>query len=75
MKCSNCSSENIEVGVAWGKSAETGNLGLKYSIGILAGVSQVYADLCNDCGTVVRIYIKDTTDRDWIKTPGSLGSK
>ena len=75
MKCPYCGSERIEIGVAWGKSAETGNVGLKYSKGILTGVAQVYSDLCLDCGTLVRAYIKDRTDRKWSSKPGSLGSK
>ena len=75
MKCPYCGSEKIELGVAWGKSADTGNVGLKYSKGIFAGVVQVYSDLCLDCGSLVRSYIKDRTDRNWSQKPGSLGSK
>lgn len=74
MKCPYCGNERIETGIAWGKSAEAGNVGLKYSRGFLVGVTQVYSDLCLDCGTIVRSYIKDTTDRKWSKKPGSLGS-
>ena len=74
MKCPFCESENIEIGIAWGKAAETGNVGLKHTMGILAGVTQVYSDLCLNCGSLVRSYIKDRTDKKWIKKPGSLGS-
>ena len=74
MKCPYCGSENIETGVAWGKSAETGNVGLKYSAAIFTGVTQVYSDLCLNCGSLVRTYIKDRTDRKWSKKSGSLGS-
>ena len=75
MKCPYCGSESIETGVAWGKSAETGNVGLKYSKGILVGVAQVYSDLCLSCGTLVRSYIKEETDKKWSGKPGSFGSK
>ncbi|MBE6938361.1 MAG: hypothetical protein E7460_07420 [Ruminococcaceae bacterium] len=78
MKCPYCNSERIERGIAWGKSAESGNLGLKYTSGGLfglTGVVQVYSDLCLDCGSVLRTYIKENTDKNWSHSPGSLGSK
>lgn len=73
MGCPYCGSENIEIGVAWGKSAEAGNVGLKYE-NIFTGVIQVYSDLCLNCGTLLRTYIKDSTPRQWSKRSGSLGS-
>jgi hypothetical protein len=75
MKCPNCGGEHIESGIAWGKSTESGNVGLKYQIKIIFGVTQVYSDLCLDCGEIVRSYIKDTTDKKWVKKPGTFGSK
>lgn len=79
MKCPNCGSERIEVGVAWGKSAEIGNVGLKYGSGAgifsLTGVVQVYSDLCLDCKSILRTYIKEDTDKNWSHNPGSLGSE
>ena len=33
MKCPFCGSERIEQGIAWGKTAETGNIGLEYTKG------------------------------------------
>jgi len=45
MRCPCCGSERIEVGIAWGKSADMGNIGLKYKEGFFVGVSQVYSDL------------------------------
>ncbi|MEM5770180.1 MAG: hypothetical protein AAGU32_18105 [Bacillota bacterium] len=74
MGCPYCGSEKIEVGVAWGKAVETGNVGLKYESGFLVGVVQVYSDLCLNCGSLLRSYIKDSTPRQWCKRPGSLGS-
>ena len=79
MKCPYCGSERIEFGVAWGKSTETGNVGLKYSNGTgffsLTGVAEVYSDLCLDCKSILRSYIKEDTNRRWSHEPGSLGSK
>lgn len=78
MKCPLCGSERIEEGIAWGKTAETGNIGLKYQkkgfFGVI-GVAQVYSDLCLDCKTIVRSYIKEDTDKAWNHEPGTAGSK
>ena len=78
MKCPYCGSERIDFGVAWGKSAETGNVGLKYTgagfFGI-TGVAQVYSDLCLDCKSLLRTYIKEDTNKNWSHNPGSFGSR
>lgn len=75
MKCPFCNSERIEEGIAWGKSGEAGNVGLKYKQSFLLGVVQVYSDLCLDCKSIVRSYIKEDTDKEWSKRAGSLGSR
>lgn len=75
MTCSNCGSNRIEKGVSIGKTAEAGNVGPRLSKGIFMNVSQMYCDLCLDCGELLRFYIKDDTDKKWNKKPGSLGSK
>lgn len=70
MKCPFCGSERIEQGIAWGKTAEVGNIGLQYKRGkgplSPTVVAEVYSDLCLDCKTIVRSYIKDDTDKNWI---------
>lgn len=79
MKCPFCGSENIEAGVAWGKSVDTGNVGLKYNSGkgflSATGVAEVYSDLCLDCKSIIRTYIKEDTDKNWSHQPGALGTK
>jgi hypothetical protein len=75
MACSNCGGDRIESGVAIGQTAETGNIGPEYKGSILIGVTQMYCDICLDCGEIIRFYIKDRTDRSWYKKPGSFGSK
>ena len=74
MRCPCCGSERIEVGIAWGKSADIGNIGLKYKEGFFVGVSQVYSDLCLDCRTILRSYIRDNPNREWDHNPGSFGT-
>lgn len=75
MNCKNCKSTRIEEGISIGKSADTGNIGPKSTKGIFTYLSQMYCDICLDCGEILRFYIKDDTDRKWIKKPGSLGIK
>lgn len=75
MTCPNCGGKAIEIGISWGQTMQTGNFGLKYRVFIGSGVTQVYSDLCLDCGEVVRTYIKDTTIRSWYKKPGEVGTK
>ena len=73
MKCPYCGSERIEFGIAWGKAADVGNIGLKYQHSVVTGVAQVYSDLCLDCKSVLRTYIKEDTNKQWNHNPGSLG--
>ncbi|MBQ2461301.1 MAG: hypothetical protein IJ210_11855 [Clostridia bacterium] len=76
MICPYCGSERIETEIAWGKSTETGNVGLKYKMMLgIVGVAQVYSDLCLDCNSIVRSYIKEDTDKNWSHRPGSLGTR
>jgi hypothetical protein len=75
MTCSHCGGTHIESGVSIGLTAETGNIGPNYKMGLLIGTSQMYCDLCLDCGEILRFYIKDRTDRKWNKKPGTIGSK
>ena len=75
MNCRNCNSSRIEEGIAIGQTAESGNIGPKSRKGIFDHVSQMYCDICLDCGELVRFYIKDSTDKVWVKKPGSFGTK
>ncbi len=78
MKCPYCGSERIEVGVSWGISAASGNVGLTFSVGKMlkvAGVAQAYSDLCLDCKSIIKTYIKEDTDKNWVHRPRSLGGK
>ena len=72
MKCPYCGSERIECGIAWGKASDAGNIGLKYQQSIVIGVAQAYSDLCLDCKSILRSYIKADTNKQWNHNPGSL---
>jgi len=75
VNCPNCGSTKIENGVSIGLSAETGNVGPNFKKGFFVGVAQMYCDICLDCGEITRFFIKESTDKKWCKTPGSLGTK
>lgn len=75
MICHKCQSTEIEEGIAIGQSAEVGNIGPRSRKGPFGYVSQMYCNLCLDCGEIISLYIKDDTDRKWVKKPGSLGTK
>ena len=78
MKCPFCSSERIEIGIAWGKSSETGSVGLKFNTSgffSYVNVAQVYSDLCLDCKSILRTYIKEDTNKNWNHECGSIGMK
>ena len=47
-------------------TAETGSVGPSYKAGmLLRGTEPLYVDLCQACGTVVRLYVRET-GRKWV---------
>lgn len=75
MPCSKCGGNRIEEGIKIGASADPGIVGPKYNARIIVGVTQMYCDLCLDCGEILRFCIKDTSNRNWSKVLGSLFPK
>lgn len=67
MECKNCGSHNIEKSIRMGNSGDAQTFGLKYSKALFSAVVPVYCDLCLDCKEIVRMYLKDDTNRKWIK--------
>ena len=65
MVCSNCNGTRIETGVVIGLT----DIGPKYRNGPFTQFSQMYSDICLDCGEILRFYIKESTDKNWVKTP------
>ncbi len=64
-KCSHCGGTNITGNVSVGLTAEADSVGLKYRTGFLViGTEAFFADVCDDCGTIARIFVK-TTGRKW----------
>jgi len=66
--CAECKSTDFVAGVAVSQSAEAGHIGLSYkAFGFLRGTAKLYADLCRHCGTVARLYVRET-DKPWIQS-------
>jgi len=64
-KCTHCGGSNIVCGVTVDQTADAGRIGLAYKTRfVLMGTEQFYADVCDDCGTIVRLYVK-TPGRTW----------
>jgi hypothetical protein len=63
--CIYCNSTNIQPDILMDQNTTApGAVGLKYRNKILDRVEPVYAELCKDCGSIVRLYVKNT-DRNW----------
>ncbi|NLT21869.1 MAG: hypothetical protein GXX82_02350 [Syntrophorhabdus sp.] len=66
-KCPHCGGGNIVVGVRVDQTADAGRIGLAYKTKfVLGGTEPFYADVCDDCGTITRIYVKET-GKNWYR--------
>ena len=64
--CTHCSSNSITRNVKVKQSTDVGTVGLAYKrAGIFHVSEQLLADLCTECGTIVRLYVSET-DRNWV---------
>ena len=65
--CPECGGTDIAMGVGMSVTAEAGRVGLSYkTLGILRGTSPLFADLCRQCGTVIRFHVREA-DKPWIE--------
>ena len=66
-RCPFCSGSDIATGLEFSLGKEVGPFGLTYNAGLVfKGSEKVHADLCNSCGTVVRLFVKNAK-RDWYR--------
>ena len=57
-KCPYCGSADIAQGIRVGQTAECGSIGLSYTaVLLLTGTEPLLADLCGDCGSVIRLCV------------------
>ena len=65
--CPDCGSGDVVSGISVRQTAEASDIGLNYkALGILRGTVPMYADLCRQCGTIVRFFVREK-DKPWIK--------
>lgn len=70
--CPHCGGNNFSRGLRMGITAEPQALGVKFMatgtvLGLgLVGNELLHVTLCNDCGTVVRMYVLNK-DRNWCR--------
>jgi hypothetical protein len=65
-QCAYCGGGNIVRKIHVDQTADAGSIGLPYHTRfIVTGVEPLYADLCDDCGSVVRIYV-DGIGKRWV---------
>lgn len=64
--CKNCEGEKIVEQVMIGKQGDAGYVGPKYKAGIFAGTTPMYADICQNCGEINRLYVIEDTEMKWI---------
>jgi hypothetical protein len=63
--CPHCGSHDTIKDVKLSLTAETGSIGLSYRANLLLrGTEPLLADLCRQCGTVVRLHVEQT-NRNW----------
>jgi len=63
--CRECGSGDLAYGVKVCQSNETGHTGLQYRSGVIfSATERMLADLCKNCGTVQRFWVR-RTDRPW----------
>ena len=64
--CIYCNSTNIQPDIVMDQDTTApGGIGLKYHTKFLFdGVEPLYAELCKDCGSITRLYLKNV-DRNW----------
>lgn len=65
--CSYCGSTNIVRHIEIGQTADAGRIGLTYRARFrLGGTEPLFADVCDDCGSLLRIFV-DTVGRHWVE--------
>ncbi len=65
-KCLTCGGTDIVRNISVSQSVEVGSTGLEYRTAVvITGSEALLADLCTQCGTILRLHVKNP-DRKWI---------
>jgi len=66
-RCPHCGGVEVAAGLKLHQNTEVNRVGLAYKTAkIFITVEQLYADLCLNCGSVVRFFVKET-QRNWLQ--------
>jgi len=66
--CPYCGGTKIAKALKLNQSAEVGRIGLPYrAAGIFTATEALHADLCENCGTVLRFFVLEP-ERKWISS-------
>jgi hypothetical protein len=64
-RCPYCKGQDVVADVIVGQTADAGRIGLAYKTRFLVtGTAGLRAELCRQCGSVVRLYVKET-GKNW----------
>lgn len=64
--CQYCGNSNIQRNIQIGVNAEADSIGLEYYTKfVVIGTEAFLADLCLDCGSVVRLFVKNPQQK-WV---------
>ena len=67
VRCPHCGGNNVVIGLKLNQNADAGRIGLPYrTAAIFIGTEPLHADLCRTCGSVVRLFVKETK-RNWVQ--------
>jgi hypothetical protein len=64
--CPECKSTDIAAGIGFSMSTNNGRVGLSCKpLGVFPETASLFADVCRQCGTVVRFFVRDV-DKAWV---------
>ena len=66
MVCRICKGENITQGVSFTTNEMFDKVGPKYKDSGLKFIEETICDICNDCGEILRIYVRPSEPRKWV---------
>ncbi|MCX7708332.1 MAG: hypothetical protein N2484_00620 [Clostridia bacterium] len=65
-KCKHCGGDKLIKDLHVKRSNEIGFYGIPYTKSIFVGTEPFRIELCQECGTINRLYVKDM-NRNWVK--------
>ena len=64
--CPECKSTDIAAGIGFSMTTDTSRVGLNCkALGVFVGTAPLFADVCRQCGTVARFFVRDV-EKAWV---------